>query len=254
MDSFFLSKSIEGEAGGARGCAPHSVWPRMPPSCSCALPFVCPLCAQSREGVGHCLQVWARAPVRLPPLRIHRGHGTASVPALPPIRTPPLRSSQGEGGAWLPSLRASLVACCPARKAEGGWCLQVCPLLVCLVHKRGRPCSPSTRPLFAHRLCAETQAGGRGFACSPQFAWPFCVQPGAHRFPFPRGCLFACRPCAQTGGGGGPTAPLLGLGVALARRCRVREGEGGAKGGLPIPAQPRSCDPLSVVCPFPVCA
>ena len=98
MDSFFLSKSIEGKAEGAKGCAPHSAQPCMPPSCSCALPFVCPLCAQSREGVGHCLQVWARAPVRLPPLRIHRGHGTASVPALPPIRTPPLRSSQGEGG------------------------------------------------------------------------------------------------------------------------------------------------------------
>jgi|SRR6266702_3998518 len=107
MDSFFLSKSIEGEAKGAKGCAPHSAWPRMPPSCSCTLLFVCPLCTQSREGVGHCLQVWACTLVRLPPLRIHRGWGTASMPAQPPIRALPLRSSQGEGG------RSFLVYTCP---------------------------------------------------------------------------------------------------------------------------------------------
>src|SRR6266702_1463038 len=96
---FFLSKLIGGEARGAKGCTPHSMQPRMPPSCSCTLPFVCPLCVQSREGVGHHLQVWACAPVRLPPLRIHRGWGTASVPTQPPIHAPPLRSSWGEGGA-----------------------------------------------------------------------------------------------------------------------------------------------------------
>src|SRR6266702_2242534 len=255
MDSFFLSKSIEGEAEGAKGCAPHSAQPCMPPSCSCTLPFVCPLCVQSREGVRHRLWVWVRAPVRLPPLRIHGGRGTASVPAQPPVRAPPLRSSQGEGGAWLPSLRTSLVACRPARKAEGGWCrLRVCPSLVRLAPKRGRPRSPSTRPLFARRLCAETQAGGHGFACGPQFARPFCVQPGARRFPFPRGRSFACRPCAQTGGGGGPAAPLLGLGVALARRRRVREGEGGAKGWAsrsrtaPFSRPPLSRVPLPGLC------
>src|SRR6266702_6978088 len=131
MDSFFLSKSIEGEARGARGCAPHSAQPRMPPSCSCALLFVCPLCAQSREGVGHRLRVWARASVRLPPLRIHGGCGTASVPALPPVRAPPLRSSQGEGGGAASRFTRVPVACRPARKAEGGWCrLRVCPSLV----------------------------------------------------------------------------------------------------------------------------
>src|SRR6266702_5582761 len=95
---FFMSKLIEGEAEGAKGCAPHSARPHMPPSCSCTLPFVCPLCAQSREGVGHRLQVWARAPVRLPPLRIHGGRGTTSVPARPPVHMPPLHSSRGEGG------------------------------------------------------------------------------------------------------------------------------------------------------------
>ncbi len=213
----------------------------------------------------HAPLLFLRPPVCVPPLRAkQRGGGTPPLGlgvrpgSLAPFahtrgtwhcfharaashsHAAPALKPGGGGGARLPGLRASPVACRPARKAEGGWCrLRVCPLLVRLAHKRGRPRSPSTCPLFARRLCAETQAGGRGFACGPQFARPFCVQPGARRFPFPRGRSFACRPCAQTGGGGGPAAPLLGLGVALARRRRVREGEGEAKGGgFPFPHGP----------------
>ena len=250
-----MSKSIGGKARGAKGCTPYSTQPHMPPSCSCTLLFVCPLCAQSREGVGHCLQVWVHALVHLPPLHIHRGQGTASVPVQPLIRAPPLHSSQGEGEAQLPSLYASPVVYHPACKSEGGWCcLQVCPSLVHLAHKRGRPCSPSTHPLFTCHLCAETQVGGHGFACGPQFAWPFCMQLGAHWFPFPHGHSFVCHPCTQTGGGGGPAMPLLGLGVALVCHHCVREGEGGAKGGASHPHMalflqpPLSCMPLPGLC------
>src|SRR6266702_5848677 len=248
---FFLSKSIGGKARGAKGCTPYSTQPHMPPSCSCTLLFVCPLCAQSREGVGHCLQVWVHALVHLPPLHIHRGQGTASVPVQPLIRAPPLHSSQGEGEAQLPSLYASPVVYHPACKSEGGWCcLQVCPSLVHLAHKRGRPCSPSTHPLFTCHLCAETQVGGHGFACVHQFAWPFCIQLGAHWFPFPHGHSFVCHPCTQTGGGGGPAMPLLGLGVALVCHHCVREGEGGAKGGgFPSPHGPVLATPSQLHAP-----
>src|SRR6266702_3222443 len=254
MDSFFLSKSIEGKPREQRSA--HLIL--RGPTCPPPVPAPSRLCApfarkaergwDTASGLGAC-------PGSLAPFVHTRGtgHRFRACAASHSRAAPVLKL--GGGGAWLPGLRASLVVCRPACKAEGGWChLQVCPSLVHLAHKRGRPRSPSTCPLFAHRLCAETQAGGRGFACGPQFAQPFCMQPGACRFPFPHGRSFACRPCAQTGGGGGPAALLLGLGVALAHRRRVREGEGGAKGGAshscmaPFSRPPLSRMPLPSLC------
>src|SRR6266702_8192761 len=71
---FFLSKLIGGKAGGAKGCAPYSAQLCMPPPLC-----VPPLCAKQR-GVGHCPWVWVHTLVHFPPLRIHGGQGTTSVP------------------------------------------------------------------------------------------------------------------------------------------------------------------------------
>src|SRR6266702_3686129 len=121
MDSFFLSKLIEGEAKGAKGCAPHSVQPRMPPSCSCTLLFVCPLCAQSREGVGHCLRVWVHAPVCLPPLHIHGDGAPLPCPCSLPFACCPCTQARGRGGRSFPVYahpRLHVALC--AKQREGG--------------------------------------------------------------------------------------------------------------------------------------
>src|SRR6266702_7609155 len=212
MDSFFLSKLIEGEAKGAKGCAPHSVQPTMPHSCSCTLPFVCPLCAQSREGVGHRLWVWVRALVRLPPLRIHGGQGTTSVPMWPPVHTLPLRSSQGEGGHGFPvDVHPRLRVALCAKWREGGAASRFAPhLSACRTNGEGPAPLPRT-PCSRTASVQKPRRGGMGLRAAP-----------------------ACK----RGEEGGPPHCFWDW-VALACRRRVREGEGRAKGGgFPFPHGP----------------
>src|SRR6266702_8099510 len=117
MDSFFLSKSIEGEAEGAKECAPHSARPCMPPSCSCTLPFVCPLCAQSREGVGHRLRV-GRAPRFACPLCAYTGDGAPlPCPRGLPFARCPCAQAGGRGGA---ASRFTRVPGCVSPCAQSG--------------------------------------------------------------------------------------------------------------------------------------
>src|SRR6266702_5006766 len=117
MDSFFLSKSIEGEAEGAKECAPHSARPCMPPSCSCTLPFVCPLCAQSREGVGHRLRV-GRAPRFACPRCAYTGDGAPlPCPRGLPFARSPCAQAGGRGGA---ASRFTRVPGCVSPCAQSG--------------------------------------------------------------------------------------------------------------------------------------
>src|SRR6266702_2064478 len=206
MDSFFLSKSIEGEAGGARGCAPHSAQPCMPPSCSCALPFVCPLCAQSREGVGHHLWVWACAPVHLPPLHIHGGRGTASMPALPPIHTLPLRSSQGEGGGrgFPVYARPRLHVALRAKRREGGAASGFAPRLSAW-RTNGEGPAPLPHAPCSHAASAQKpRQGGVGLHVAPSLHGPLACNQGHAGSHSHAAARLRVAPACKLGEEGGP--------------------------------------------------
>src|SRR6266702_6978089 len=90
MDSFFLSKSIEGEARGERGWDTASGFGRAPR-------FACPLCAYTGD--------------------------VAPLPCLRclPFARRPCAQARGRGGARLPGLRASrLRVALRAKRREGG--------------------------------------------------------------------------------------------------------------------------------------
>src|SRR6266702_6335856 len=230
MDSFFLSKSIEGEAEGAKECAPHSARPCMPPSCSCTLPFVCPLCAQSREGVGHRLRV-GRAPRFACPLCAYTGDGAPlPCPRGLPFARRPCAQAGGRGRGFPVYARPRLHVALRAKRREGGAASGFAP---CLSAWRTNGEGPAPLPHAPCSRAASAQKprwGGVGLRAAPSLHGPFaCNQghAGSHSHTAARLCVTP----AHKLGGGGPAALLLGLGVALARHHRVREGEGGAKGG-----------------------
>src|SRR6266702_2016298 len=242
---FFLSKSIGGEAGGAKGCAPHSVQPRMRPSCFCTLPFVCPLCAQSREGGGHRLQGWVRAPVRLPPLRIHGRQGTASVPTWPPVCTSPLHSSQGEGGRGSTRVPGCVLPCAQSggRVVPPPGLALACPLGA-QTGKAPLPFHmPPVRVLPLRRNPGGGAGGGVGLRATGGMPLPIPTQP-----------LICVLPLHANWGrrGARRTASGIGCGPRPPPLC-ARGGRGGGKGGgLPVPARALfSRPPLSRV-PRPV--
>src|SRR6266702_1120942 len=105
MDSFFLSKLIDGEAKGAKGCAPHSLQPCLPPlhihedgaplPCPCSLPFACCPCTQARGRGGRSFPVYAHPRLHVDLCAKQREGGATSgfAPRLSAWRT------NGEGPA-----------------------------------------------------------------------------------------------------------------------------------------------------------
>src|SRR6266702_2511530 len=228
---FFLSKLIGGEARGAKGCTPHSMQPRMPPSCSCTLPFVCPLCVQSREGVGHHLQVWACAPVRLPPLRIHRGWGTACAHAASHSCTTPALKLGGGGGvtSWFTHVPSCMSPCVQS----GG--RVVPPLGLPLACPLGAQTGKAPLPFHTPPVCAPPlhRNPGRGaWVC----VWPPVCIALLHAtrgtlVPIPTWLLICVSPLHANWGRRGARCAASGIGCGPHTSPSCAGGGGGGKGG-----------------------
>jgi len=219
-------------------------------------PPVCvpPLHAKQRGG-GTLPPGWARAPVRLPPLCIHGGRGTASVPVQPPIHAPPLCSSWGEGGRGFPVYaRPWLCVALRAKRREGGATSRFAPRL-----STWRTNGEGPAPL-PHAPCSRTASvqkprqGGVGLRAAPSLHSPFACNRGHAGSHSHMAARLRVAPVHKLGEEGGPPHCFWDWVWPSHIAVVCERGKEGQRGGLPIPAWPRSRDPLSVACPSPVCA
>src|SRR6266702_2559969 len=250
MDSFFLSKLIEGEAKGAKGCAPHSVQPRMPPSCSCTLLFVCPLCAQSREGVGHCLRVWVHAPVCLPPLHIHGDGAPLPCPCSLPFACCPCTQARGRWGRSFPVYaHPRLHVALRAKQREGGATSGFAPRLSAW-RTNGEGPAPLPHAPCSHAASAQKPRwGGVGLHVAPSLHGPFACNwghAGSHSHAATR---LRVAPVCKLGEEGGPPCHFWDWVWPSRVAIVCKRGKEGQRGGFPFRHGPILATPSQLHAP-----